>query len=137
LDQSIGAYLGANGPKGPSFLRLKNIRIIYILLQNKRNPLIVEQLALTQPTDFRLPLIGRYAIVSNVDEYPAPLSDQMPSFLLAETFKYLYLLFASDDLLPLDDWVFNTEAHPLPIRNRDTSDLVKRLSAGLRAKGTN
>jgi hypothetical protein len=88
-------------------------------------------------TDFRLPLIGRYAIVSNVDEYPAPLSDQMPSFLLAETFKYLYLLFASDDLLPLDDWVFNTEAHPLPIRNRDTSDLIKRLSAGLQANGTN
>lgn len=29
--------------------------------------------------------------------------------------KYLYLLFSDDDLLPLDQVVFNTEAHPLPI----------------------
>lgn len=29
--------------------------------------------------------------------------------------RYLYLLFSDDDLLPLEDWVFNTEAHPLPI----------------------
>lgn len=29
--------------------------------------------------------------------------------------KYLYLLFHEDDLVPLDRWVFNTEAHPLPV----------------------
>ena len=29
--------------------------------------------------------------------------------------KYLYLLFIDDDMVPLDKWVFNTEAHPLPI----------------------
>ena len=29
--------------------------------------------------------------------------------------KYLFLLFTDDDLLPLDQWVFNTEAHPLPV----------------------
>ena len=29
--------------------------------------------------------------------------------------KYLYLLFTDEDLIPLDRWVFNTEAHPLPI----------------------
>ena len=40
--------------------------------------------------------------------------DMMESFFLAETLKYLYLLF-EDDILPLDKWVFNTEAHPLPI----------------------
>ncbi|XP_029475704.1 mannosyl-oligosaccharide 1,2-alpha-mannosidase IC [Rhinatrema bivittatum] len=39
------------------------------------------------------------------------------SFFLAETLKYLYLLFSEDDLLALDDWVFNTEAHPLPINH--------------------
>ena len=33
------------------------------------------------------------------------------SFVLAETFKYLYLIFM-DDLVPLHEWVFNTEAHP-------------------------
>lgn len=29
--------------------------------------------------------------------------------------KYLYLLFLEDDKIPLDKWVFNTEAHPLPV----------------------
>lgn len=38
--------------------------------------------------------------------------DKMPSYFLAETLKYLYLLFAPD-ALKLDEVVFNTEAHPL------------------------
>eukprot|EP01116_Phalansterium_solitarium_P018710 TRINITY_DN5057_c0_g1_i1.p1 TRINITY_DN5057_c0_g1~~TRINITY_DN5057_c0_g1_i1.p1 ORF type:complete len:606 (-),score=254.80 TRINITY_DN5057_c0_g1_i1:179-1996(-) len=33
------------------------------------------------------------------------------SFFLAETLKYLYLLFSDDSLIPLQDYVFNTEAH--------------------------
>uniref|UniRef100_A0A1I8IBQ7 alpha-1,2-Mannosidase n=2 Tax=Macrostomum lignano TaxID=282301 RepID=A0A1I8IBQ7_9PLAT len=38
------------------------------------------------------------------------------SFWFAETLKYFFLLFSEDnDLLPLDKWLFNTEAHPLPI----------------------
>src|SRR5436305_165648 len=39
--------------------------------------------------------------------------DLMPSYFLAETLKYLYLLFAPDDTLDLGKVVFNTEAHPL------------------------
>ena len=41
----------------------------------------------------------------------------MESFWLAETLKYLYLLFddSSPAVLPLDQYVFNTEAHALPI----------------------
>ncbi len=39
--------------------------------------------------------------------------DLMPSYFLAETLKYLYLLFAPDDPLDFNDVVFNTEAHPL------------------------
>jgi hypothetical protein len=38
--------------------------------------------------------------------------DLMPSYFLAETLKYLYLLFAPD-ALKFDEIVFNTEAHPL------------------------
>jgi len=41
--------------------------------------------------------------------------DEMPSWFLAETLKYLYLLFDNTTSLPLDKWVFNTEAHPLPV----------------------
>ncbi len=32
----------------------------------------------------------------------------------AETLKYLYLLFSPVDFLPLDEVVFNTEAHIFP-----------------------
>lgn len=38
-------------------------------------------------------------------------------------FRYLYLLFSGDDLLPLDHWVFNTEAHPLPVLRLANSTL--------------
>jgi ER degradation enhancer, mannosidase alpha-like 2 len=38
--------------------------------------------------------------------------DRMPSYFLAETLKYFYLLFAPEETLDLDSFVFNTEAHP-------------------------
>jgi mannosidase alpha-like ER degradation enhancer 2 len=39
--------------------------------------------------------------------------DLMPSYFLAETLKYLYLLFADDVAFDPRTVVFNTEAHPL------------------------
>ncbi|KJH50497.1 glycosyl hydrolase family 47 [Dictyocaulus viviparus] len=58
-----------------------------------------------------------YSSVKSVKKIPVSHSDLMETFFLAETLKYLYLLFADDqiNLFPLDDWVFNTEAHPLPV----------------------
>ncbi|MBZ3882022.1 Mannosyl-oligosaccharide 1,2-alpha-mannosidase IC [Sciurus carolinensis] len=47
--------------------------------------------------------------------------NRQQSFFLAETLKYLYLLFSEDDTLSLEDWVFNTEAHPLPVKHLDGS----------------
>ncbi|KAF3765256.1 family 47 glycoside hydrolase [Cryphonectria parasitica EP155] len=38
--------------------------------------------------------------------------DKMESFWMAETLKYFYLIFSETDLVSLDDYVFNTEAHP-------------------------
>ena len=48
---------------------------------------------------------------------PAPRLCRMDSFVLAETFKYLYLLFAEEEelLLDMDGFIFNTEAHLLPL----------------------
>jgi len=34
---------------------------------------------------------------------------------LNKYFRYLYLIFSDDDLISLDEFVFNTEAHPLII----------------------
>ncbi|MCO5596999.1 hypothetical protein L7F22_051071 [Adiantum nelumboides] len=44
--------------------------------------------------------------------------DKMQTFFLAETLKYLYLLFSPSDLIPLNEWVFNTEAHPIRVITR-------------------
>ncbi|XBI58196.1 hypothetical protein VPH35_039452 [Triticum aestivum] len=41
--------------------------------------------------------------------------DKMQTFFLAETLKYLYLLFSPPSVVSFDEWVFNTEAHPLRI----------------------
>jgi mannosidase alpha-like ER degradation enhancer 2 len=41
--------------------------------------------------------------------------DGMESFFLAETLKYLYLLFAPENTLDFNKVIFNTEAHPMKI----------------------
>lgn len=56
---------------------------------------------------------GGYAAMSNV--LTGKLTDSMESFFLAETLKYAYLLFAGNEILDLNKWVFTTEAHPLRI----------------------
>ncbi|KAF9527141.1 glycoside hydrolase [Crepidotus variabilis] len=57
---------------------------------------------------------GGYASILNVDDVKSEKMDKMETFFLSETLKYLYLLFSDDSVIPLDQYVFNTEAHPLP-----------------------
>ena len=59
-----------------------------------------------------------YSGLRDVYQNNAQKDDVQQSFFLAETLKYLYLIFSEDDLIPLDKWVFNTEAHPLPIQHK-------------------
>lgn len=47
---------------------------------------------------------------------------QVDSFFYSETLKYLYLLFSPPTLLPLDQWVLNTEGHPFPVDSDDWAD---------------
>lgn len=56
-----------------------------------------------------------YCGIRDVSQVPVSHDDVQQSFFLAETLKYLYLIFSDDTLIPLDHWVFNTEAHPLPV----------------------
>ncbi|KAH8832921.1 glycoside hydrolase [Flagelloscypha sp. PMI_526] len=56
-----------------------------------------------------------YASLRSVDILSPALKDESPSYFYAETLKYLYLMFREDDLIPLDQFVFNTEAHPLHV----------------------
>lgn len=64
---------------------------------------------------------GGYATLEDVNNIPPTIRDKMESFWLAETLKYFYLLFSDDpNLAPLDEFVFNTEAHPFPIWGSET-----------------
>eukprot|EP01127_Copromyxa_protea_P018814 TRINITY_DN59_c0_g2_i3.p1 TRINITY_DN59_c0_g2~~TRINITY_DN59_c0_g2_i3.p1 ORF type:complete len:561 (+),score=100.25 TRINITY_DN59_c0_g2_i3:41-1723(+) len=54
-----------------------------------------------------------YCGLRNANSYRANYDDVQQSWFMAETLKYLYLLFSPDDVLPLGHFVFNTEAHPL------------------------
>ena len=59
---------------------------------------------------------GGYSSIRNVKDTNNPgFRDKMESFFLGETLKYLFLLFSDDEIIPLNKYVFNTEAHPLPI----------------------
>ncbi|XP_072967314.1 mannosyl-oligosaccharide 1,2-alpha-mannosidase MNS1-like [Typha angustifolia] len=56
--------------------------------------------------------------------------NMMQSFFLAETLKYLYLLFSPPSVISFDEWVFNTEAHPLRIVPRTGKDEGVGRAAG-------
>jgi mannosyl-oligosaccharide alpha-1,2-mannosidase len=58
-----------------------------------------------------------YSGLHNVYE-PGSYNDVQESFFLAETLKYFYLVFSPSNVIPLDKWVFNTEAHPLRISQK-------------------
>ena len=51
---------------------------------------------------------------------PENREDVTNSFFLAETLKYLYLTFGSSDEIDLNEWVFNTEAHPIKVSDKFT-----------------
>jgi mannosyl-oligosaccharide alpha-1,2-mannosidase len=60
---------------------------------------------------------GGYSGIKSINMTPVVHNNHMESFFLAETLKYLYLMFCDDEVVNLDQWVFNTEAHPLPVIN--------------------
>ncbi|PGH23719.1 hypothetical protein AJ80_02147 [Polytolypa hystricis UAMH7299] len=54
-----------------------------------------------------------YAALKDVTVPHPPMHNNMQSFWTGETLKYFYLLYSEPDLVSLDEYVFNTEAHPL------------------------
>ncbi|KAL3052187.1 mannosyl-oligosaccharide 1,2-alpha-mannosidase IA-like [Trematomus bernacchii] len=70
---------------------------------------------------------GGYSGVRDVYASTPNHDDVQQSFYLAETLKYLYLLFSDDDHLAFDHWVFNTEAHPLPVIKKDKTDIPNEV----------
>ncbi|KAK0744344.1 glycoside hydrolase [Apiosordaria backusii] len=67
--------------------------------------------------------LGFSAIGDVTVQGPTKKLDSMESFWLAETLKYFYLIFSPPDLISLDEFVLNTEAHPF---RRDSSGFITR-----------
>ncbi|KAJ3424700.1 mannosyl-oligosaccharide alpha-12-mannosidase-related [Anaeramoeba flamelloides] len=57
-----------------------------------------------------------FATVKDISNLETGNDDETPSFFFSETLKYLFLLFSDDNVVPLNKWVFNTEAHPFRIK---------------------
>lgn len=70
-----------------------------------------------------------YTSLNDVTSNPPKVRDNTESFWFAETLKYLYLLFDDSNIIPLEKYVFNTEAHPFP-----RFDLTEILTTGWRRK---
>lgn len=58
---------------------------------------------------------GGYSSLDDVTMLPPRRRDKMETFFMGETLKYLYLLFGDSNVIPLNKYVFNSEAHPIPI----------------------
>ncbi|THY30115.1 seven-hairpin glycosidase [Aureobasidium pullulans] len=94
-------------------LRPEAIESVFILYRITGDPLLQEK-AWNMFTS-----ISKYtetefanAALRDVTDPSAPKDDSMESFWTAETLKYFYLIFSEPDLISLDEFVFNTEAHP-------------------------
>ena len=77
-----------------------------------------------------------YTTIQDVTAHKLVYNNKMETFWVAETLKYLWLTQsdAADTRINLDNWVFNTEAHPFPIV-RDMGHCPKPLRRKKRAIG--
>ena len=53
-----------------------------------------------------------YSCIEDVTQLNSKKTDKMEIFWMAETLKYMWLLFEDPNVVSLDESVFNTEAHP-------------------------
>ncbi|KAJ2932969.1 hypothetical protein H1R20_g4131, partial [Candolleomyces eurysporus] len=109
--------------RGTWLMRPETIESIYLMWKTTGDKVWRERgYAIYQAIEKHTKTTYGYSSVSTVDSSAPALTDDMPSYFLAETLKYLYLLFDDDDPISLDQWVFNTEAHPLPVFTWDEEE---------------
>ncbi len=99
--------------KSPYYiLRPENIESAFYLYRKTKNPKYLEMGKTFFDSIIKYCKIDEgFAALKNV--MSKEKTDSMESFFLAETLKYLYLIFAPEETLDLNKIVFNTEAHPL------------------------
>lgn len=126
-----------------NLLRPETVESLFILWKVTGNPIYQEQAWLIFRAFEMWSKVkeGGYSSLESVLSVPPDGRDKMESFWLSETLKYLYLIFVeppdrclhascngtripSSSVLPLNQYVFNTEAHPLPIVGHHNESLV-------------
>ncbi|KAG2207217.1 hypothetical protein INT47_012270 [Mucor saturninus] len=99
-------------------LRPETVESLYILYRITGDPVYREYgWVIYEGLEKHCRTSSAYASIKNVNtdgtESGQNQIDSMETFLFAETFKYLYLLFSPPEVVSLDKFVLNTEAHPL------------------------
>lgn len=98
--------------------RPETVESLFILWRLTKNPIYREWgWEIFQSFEKYTALVGDagYTSLDDVTSVSGNYRDNMESFWLSETLKYLYLLFDDDDHgLDLSQVVFSTEAHPFP-----------------------
>jgi mannosyl-oligosaccharide alpha-1,2-mannosidase len=118
--QDIDHYIAShNLPKGmihitdkTYMLRPEAIESVFIMYRITGDPSLMEKgwkmfEAIEKATRTKF----AHAMLLSVLDTEYEKADKMESFWTAETLKYFYLLFSTPDVMSLDEWVFNTEAH--------------------------
>jgi len=120
-------HVNHDWPRGPlevpeegkhSLLRpetVESLFYMFVLTRDEKYRRWGEQIFSAIWTHGRLP--SGFATVADVRVVPTVKVDEMHSFLLAETFKYLYLLFSPPGTLDISRYVMNTEGHPLSLKS--------------------
>lgn len=98
---------------GRYILRPEAIESIFYMFRTTGNP-AYQDIAwdMFQAIDINTRTELANAALRDVMKKPTEKEDSMESFWMAETLKYFYLIFSDPSTISLDDFVFNTEAHP-------------------------
>lgn len=96
-----------------AFLRPEAIESIFILYRITGDTMLVEKAWNMFNTIIKHTITDiAHAGLHDCTVDNPPKQDRMESFWFAETLKYFYLIFSEPDVVSLDKYVLNTEAHP-------------------------
>jgi mannosyl-oligosaccharide alpha-1,2-mannosidase len=104
-------------PQAPhNLLRPETVESLFYLWRRTRNEKYRERAwRIFQSWNANARVAYGFSGIHDVTHMPPNHNNRQESFFFAETLKYLYLTFSPDDALSLDEFVFNTEAHPMRI----------------------
>lgn len=109
-----GGGFSANDPK--YILRPETVETYFYLWRVTKNPKYRTWGAeVLEACNKHLRVERGYVGANSVFNIPVPANDMLETFWIAETLKYLLLLFSSDTAFDFSTHVFNTEAHPFRI----------------------